>query len=71
MITLEDFAKRVRDMRYVQRMYFKTRTLGALDDARQLERQIDRMLRDVLPSVRANGPLPGQGTLFDDEEAAR
>lgn len=68
---LETLAKMVRDMRYAQREYFKTRTLEALDNARQLERQVDKALRVVLSPVRANSPLPGQGVLFDDEEAVR
>jgi hypothetical protein len=70
-ITIEQLARLVRDMRYAQMQYSTTRTLGALDDARQLERQVDKAIRAVLPPTRSNGPLPGQASFLDDEEAVR
>ena len=75
MSTLEDFAKLVRTMRRAQKAYFnlnrQMRTVADLEEARRLEREVDGAVRKVLPPEAARGPLPGQGTLFDDEENIR
>lgn len=40
----DGFEKLVRDMRAAQKKYFKTRDRGALEESKQLEREVDRYL---------------------------
>ena len=45
MMTLEEFALVVERMRTAQKEFFRTKSTTALEDARRLERKVDRGLR--------------------------
>jgi hypothetical protein len=58
-MTTVELARLIVEMRAAQKEYFRTRTQGALERSKQLERQLDRAVVDVLR----------QPTLFDAEQA--
>jgi phosphate uptake regulator len=58
-VTAVELARLVAEMRRVQKAYFRTRTRGALEDSKRLERDVDRAVEGVLR----------QPTLFDREPA--
>lgn len=45
------FIKRVARMRAAQKDYFKTRSHGALRESMELERIVDNMLLQLLPTI--------------------
>lgn len=45
------FIKRVAIMRQSQKDYFKTRSLGALRESIELERIVDAMIKELLPTI--------------------
>lgn len=45
------FIKRVARMRQLQKDYFKTRSLGALRESIELERIVDAMIKELLPTI--------------------
>lgn len=50
-VEFEDFRlllNKARDMRAMQRAYFKTRDKQCLDEAKRLERELDIMLSDLI-----------------------
>ncbi len=50
-VEFEDFRRllnKARDMRAMQRAYFKTRDKQCLDEAKRLERELDEMLSDLI-----------------------
>lgn len=47
-ITLEKFAEEVRQMRYQQRRYFAYRRPEVLEWSKELERQVDKMVEEIL-----------------------
>ncbi len=55
------FIKRVARMRQSQKDYFKTRSLGALRESIELERIVDAMIKELLPTIDAE---PRQTEIF-------
>ncbi len=53
MITLKEFATKVSIMRKAQNVYFKTNQFTSLNKSRKLEREIDELIKIVLPQVDA------------------
>lgn len=51
MTTEQLFIKRVARMRQSQKDYFKTRSLGALRESMELERIVDAMIIELLPTI--------------------
>ena len=51
-ITLEDFAKLVKDMRHQQRRYFATRNKDVLTESRKLEAKVDAIINDMFDLQR-------------------
>lgn len=47
-ITLQEFARLVRDMRHNQRRYFATRKWDVLERSKELERKVDEVVEKVL-----------------------
>ncbi len=47
MITFEEFAELVKQMRTAQRAYFQTRSTNWLENARDLEKKVDEALREL------------------------
>ena len=41
------FKTLVKEMRYTQKLYFKTRDKWALERSKELERQVDKMLAEL------------------------
>jgi hypothetical protein len=62
MITSKELAKKVKEMRAAQTLFYRTKQFYALDRARKLEREVDEMVTAVL----AYGE-PITGNLFDQE----
>ena len=44
---MEEFVKKVSEMRHWQKEYFRTRGSVAYGESRRLEREVDRMLGDL------------------------
>ena len=51
-ITLEEFAKLVKDMRHQQRRYFATRNKDVLTESRKLEAKVDAVINDMFDLQR-------------------
>lgn len=67
MTDFEEFAGVVAKMRRAQQDYFRKRTQTQLNQAKDLEKEVDRMLLDIAPgnvAVRAN--LATQMKLFEE-----
>ena len=47
-ITIEDLARKVKEMRQAQRNYFKTRALKYLDRSKEMEREVDGITEEIL-----------------------
>ena len=47
-LTLEDFVQMVKAMRANQRLYFKERSPTVLQSCKQLEREVDAAVHDIL-----------------------
>ena len=50
-VEFQDFRmllNKARDMRAMQRAYFKTRNKQCLDEAKRLEKELDEMLSDLI-----------------------
>lgn len=60
---LTQYAKTVRRMREAQRAYFKDRTSGRLQTAKELEAIVDRETAHILKDYPAEQP-PAQTTLL-------
>ena len=43
--TLEEFIKLVEEMRELQKLYFKNRSLSILNNAKVMERQVDKEIK--------------------------
>ena len=56
---LWDFLEKVQEMRKNQSKYFKTRDFNALRESQRLEKEVDKMAKDL--QSRRNGEAP---TLF-------
>lgn len=56
-MTIHELARMVLDMRDAQRAYFRTRTQGDLESSKRREREIDRVVGEILSPP----------TLFDRE----
>lgn len=61
MTTEQLFIKRVARMRQSQKDYFKTRSLGALRESMELERIVDAMIKELLPTIETE---PRQAEMF-------
>ena len=48
MITSKVLAKKVKEMREAQNEFFRTKQYSTLDRARSLEREVDRLIKEVL-----------------------
>lgn len=57
----ELFIRRVARMRARQKEYFKTRSNSALRESLDLERLVDKMIEDLLPTITAD---PKQVEIF-------
>lgn len=55
------FIKRVARMRQSQKDYFKTRSRGALRESMELERIVDTMIEELLPTIDTE---PRQAEIF-------
>ena len=67
MTDFKAFAEAVAKMRRAQQDYFRKRTQTQLNQAKDLEKEVDRMLLDIAPgnvAVRAN--LATQTKLFEE-----
>lgn len=42
----EKFKNAVKQMRFWQKMYFRTKSPSAMQDAKRLEKEVDQMLED-------------------------
>ena len=58
-MNMEDFIARVKEMRALQRDYFRYRSSALLSKCKELEREVDRMIEDF-----ENGEQPEQGRLW-------
>lgn len=47
-MTTIELAKRVREMRNAQRIYFRERTGEALDESKRIERELDKLVREII-----------------------
>jgi len=55
MITTTELARRVKILRDAQRLYFRTRFMEHLEHARQVEKQIDTLIKEILDEAQ-RGP---------------
>ena len=58
---MKSFAKDVLSMREAQKKYFRTRSAGALQEAKLLERRVDEAVKQILDEP---GKPDGQQMLF-------
>lgn len=62
MITSKELAKKVKEMRKAQTLFFRTKQFRALDNARRLEREVDQMVDEVISYGQpVSGDLFNQG----------
>ena len=57
-MTTIELAHRVQAMRQAQKLYFRTRTSGALDESKRLERELDKLVDEIIsdrPAMLAFG----------------
>lgn len=47
---VEEFIKKVQEMRNAQKEYFKTRDRVSLAKSKELERKVDNMLSNLVPN---------------------
>lgn len=53
MAELSEFEKLVREMRTAQRAYFRSRSSGALEASKRLEREVDAFLKARQEEIKA------------------
>ena len=46
-----DFVKLVKEMREMQKRYFKTRSMDALSESKRLEREVDKYIEETEKGV--------------------
>jgi len=46
-ITLEEFAKKVKQMRHYQKRYFATRDKTIMQESKKLETEVDAMINNI------------------------
>ena len=63
-MTTIELAHQIRDVRAAQRTYFRERTMEALEESKRLERQLDKLVKEILEDKSAL--LPGFGESEDD-----
>jgi hypothetical protein len=56
MIAIE-LARRVQAMRQAQKLYFRTRTHEALDESKRLERELDKLVEEIVSDRPAMLPM--------------
>ena len=56
MLTIEQFAQPVREMRTEQKNYFRYRTHDHLQNSKKLEAQVDAAVNDILPEAGSQKP---------------
>jgi len=57
MITTVELARRVKILRDAQTLYFRTRFLEHLEHAKQVEKQIDTLLKEILDESHRGSSL--------------
>ena len=64
-----DFFELTKKMRAAQRAYFKSRLHGDLMAAKQLERELDKVIETGLDAVEVQRPPePEQASLFEETD---
>lgn len=58
-MTISELAELVRDLRSVQRRYFRERTSEALHASKELEARVDRVLKQLADPPAAPGLFDG------------
>jgi hypothetical protein len=64
-MTAIELAQRVQAMRHAQKLYFRTRTSKALDESKRLERELDKLVDEIISD------RPSMLPLFDAAEGER
>jgi hypothetical protein len=59
-MTTIDLARHVQEMRHAQKLYFRTRTAEALDESKRLERELDKLINEIISDRPAMLPNFGQ-----------
>ena len=60
LMTALELARIVKDCRRAQRLYFRTRTEDALAESRRLERELDKLLDEILTQPTFPGLMPSE-----------
>lgn len=47
-MTTIELAKRVQEMRQVQKLYFRERTDKSLEESKRLERELDKLVKEII-----------------------
>lgn len=55
-----DFVKLVKEMREMQKRYFKTRSMDALSESKRLEREVDKYIEETEKGVSLFDGLDGK-----------
>lgn len=55
-----DFVKLVKEMREMQKRYFKTRSMDALSESKRLEREVDKYIEETEKGVSLFDRLDGK-----------
>ena len=67
-MNVPDFFELAKKKRAAQKLYFKSRLYGDLMAAKQLERDLDKVIETGLDAVEIERPTePEQKTLFEEE----
>lgn len=56
-MTTIELARQVQAMRHAQKLYFRTREDKALDDSRRLERELDKIVNEIISDRPAMLPM--------------
>lgn len=56
MMTIE-LARRVQRMRHAQKLYFRTRSVESLDESKRLERELDKLVDEIINDRPAMLPM--------------
>jgi hypothetical protein len=59
-MTTIQLARCVQEMRQAQKLYFRTRTVEALDESKRLERELDKLVNEIISDRPAMLPMFGQ-----------
>lgn len=56
-MTTIELARKVQAMRTAQKVYFKSRDIKSLDQSKRLERELDKLLAEILADKPARLPI--------------